>query len=134
MNTIKIHDKDYVPVHERVKHFNENFPNGSINTEICNNINGVVVIKATVTPDTEKASRVFTGFASEVKNSSNINTNSYVENCETSAVGRALGFMGIGIVDSIASADEVVNKSTVQFPSATEPQVNKIFAIMRNLK
>lgn len=139
MKTIKIHDKDYIQVHERVKYFNENFPNGAINTDICNNINGVVVIKATVTPDTTKPERIFTGFASEMKDSSMINKNSYIENCETSAVGRALGFMGIGIVDSIASADEIVNKSTPTTGqprgtySATTPQVNKIFVLMREL-
>jgi len=45
--------------------------------------------------------------AQEDKSSSRINQTSYVENCETSAVGRALGFMGIGIETSIATADEV---------------------------
>lgn len=138
MKTIKIHDKDYVQVHERVKHFNENYQNGSITATICNNVNGVVIIRATVTPDVKNAERYFTGYASEVKGDSMINKNSYVENCETSAVGRALGFMGIGIVDSIASADEVINKSSQDKPQfgavpATTPQVNKIFALSKEL-
>ena len=53
--------------------------------------------------------KLATGTAFEVQNSSYINKTSYIENCESSAVGRALGFAGFGIVASIASADEVVN-------------------------
>jgi ribose 1,5-bisphosphokinase PhnN len=47
--------------------------------------------------------------AHEVKGSSHINNGSHIENAETSSVGRALGFLGIGIDTSIASADEVQN-------------------------
>ena len=48
-----------------------------------------------------------TGLAQEDRSSSMINKTSFVENCETSAVGRALGFLGIGIESSIATAEEV---------------------------
>jgi hypothetical protein len=48
-----------------------------------------------------------TGWAEEVRGSSNINKTSALENCETSAVGRALGFAGFGSTEQIASADEV---------------------------
>ena len=47
------------------------------------------------------------GTAYEKEGSSNINRTSYIENCETSAVGRALGMAGFGIDTSIASAEEV---------------------------
>ena len=47
------------------------------------------------------------GTAQEDKSSSRINQTSYVENCETSAVGRALAMLGIGIETSIASSNEV---------------------------
>ena len=50
---------------------------------------------------------IATGHAHEVKSASNINKTSFVENCETSAIGRALAMMGIGIDVSIASANEV---------------------------
>ena len=52
---------------------------------------------------------VAVGHASEDKNSSYINKTSYIENCETSAIGRCLGIYGIGVCGSIASADEVIN-------------------------
>ena len=49
------------------------------------------------------------GTAYESENSTFINKTSYIENCETSAVGRALGFAGFGIDGSIASAEEIQN-------------------------
>ena len=57
---------------------------------------------------TKEGNIVSTGYAQEEKTTSFVNETSFVENCETSAVGRALGFLGIGIKDSIASADELV--------------------------
>ena len=50
-----------------------------------------------------------TGYAYEKEGSTFINKTSFIENAETSAVGRALGFLGIGIDAAIASADEVQN-------------------------
>ena len=48
-----------------------------------------------------------TGYAREDQNSSYINNTSYIENCETSAVGRALGMCGFGIDTAVASYEEV---------------------------
>jgi len=50
-----------------------------------------------------------TGWAHEDVYSSEINKTSHTENAETSAVGRALGFMAFGIEHSFASSDEVDN-------------------------
>jgi len=74
---------------------------------------------------------VSTGYAQEEKTSSFVNETSFVENCETSAVGRALGFLGIGIKDSIASADELVvaisnQKKTTKPKSKKEFKINKV--------
>jgi len=74
---------------------------------------------------------VSSGYAQEEKATGFVNETSFVENCETSAVGRALGFLGIGIKDSIASADELVvaiskqKKSTTQSKKKVE-HINKI--------
>jgi hypothetical protein len=69
---------------------------------------------------------VSTGHAHEVKGSSNINKTSHIENCETSAVGRALAMLGIGIDTSIASANEVetaIAKQDDQADDASDEQV-----------
>ena len=65
-------------------------------------------MKATIYyPDGRIAS---SGHAKEDMDGSRINQRNHVENCETSAVGRALGFLGIGISEgSIASYEEVAN-------------------------
>lgn len=104
LGTMDIKGKAYVLVNERVKAFRELYPEGSIQTELVSDANGVCTIKASIMiGDLVLA----TGYAQEKESSSYINKTSYIENCETSAVGRALGFLGIGIDTSIASAEEV---------------------------
>jgi len=109
MKTVDIKGKPYVCVNERVKAFIDNYPEGSINTEIYQLEGTKVVMVATVTPDLNIPDRFFTGWSYEDETNGFINKTSYIENCETSAVGRALGFMGIGIDASMATADEVAN-------------------------
>ena len=111
---INIKGKEYILVKDRVLYFNENYPNGKIETELLSEINSeMVVMKATITPDVDNPTRIFTGFSQATWGDGYINKTAAMENCETSAVGRALGMMGIGIIDSIASADEI-NKAQTQ--------------------
>lgn len=107
MKTVNIKGTEYVEVNERVKHFRANYVGWSIQTEMLSNEGGVCVFKATV--KNEDGEIMATGHAYEKESSSFINKTSYIENCETSAVGRALGFLGIGIDASIASSEEVAN-------------------------
>lgn len=109
LKTIDIKGKKYVTVSERIRYFNEVYPNGKITTEIEKVGDGIVLMQSMVTPDVEYSDRFFTGFAYEKEEGSFINKTSYIENCETSAVGRALAMMGIGVDTSIASAEEVQN-------------------------
>lgn len=104
---ISIHGKDYVLVNERIKEFHKLYPNGSIQTEMNFPDQETVRCQAVIKPDCNSA-RVFCGHAEENRKSSQINRTSAVENCETSAVGRALAMLGIGIETAIASAEEVV--------------------------
>ncbi len=57
----------------------------------------------------DNGSLLATGHAYEKETSSFINKTSFIENCETSAVGRALGMLGIGIDTSVCSAEELQN-------------------------
>lgn len=111
INTTVIKGKVYAEVNERVKGFRRLFPNGSISTQLISideSDNGkVCVFLATVADENGKT--LATGTAYEKENSTYINKTSYIENCETSAVGRALGFLGIGIDTSIDSSKEVQN-------------------------
>lgn len=111
IKTTPIQGKDYAEVNQRIKAFRMLFPEGFITTEIKSLENGVVIFQATVGYYDENGNAVVlgTGTAYEKESSSFINKTSYVENCETSAVGRALGMAGFGIDTTIASAEEVQN-------------------------
>ena len=106
MKTINIKGKEYVEVHERIAYLRKNYENAQLITEIISNDNGVCLMKASLIIDDTLVS---TGHAYEKEDSTFINKTSYIENCETSAVGRCLGNFGIGINASVASADEVIN-------------------------
>lgn len=99
--------ENYIEVNQRIKAFRIVYPNGSITTEIISLENGVVTMQATVRDDEGKI--LATGYAYEKENSTFINKTSFIENCETSAVGRALGMCGFGIDTSVASYEEVAN-------------------------
>ena len=104
---IKIQGKDYVLVSDRVIYFNEQYPKGCIQTKLLKwDKEGNIVIKAYIYPE-GKDGRYFTGYSQEKIGTSFINKTSALENAETSAVGRALAMMGIGVIDSIASVDEL---------------------------
>lgn len=107
LNTVNIKGTDYVTVNERIKAFWKLFPNGRIITTLLKDENGECTFKAEIYTFEDDDTPRATGYAKEKENSSFINKTSYIENCETSAVGRALGIFGIGIDNSIASADEV---------------------------
>lgn len=105
---ISIKGKDYVLVSDRVIYFNEHYPNGSITTELISEPNADrVIVKATVTPDCDKPDRKFSDYSQALWGDGFINKASAIENCSTSATGRALAYMGIGVIDSIASVDEI---------------------------
>lgn len=109
--TVDIKGKEYVLVKDRIIAFNETFKMGSISTELLSPYDSdLIVIKATVRPDSSET-RLFTGHSQARVGDGYINKTSALENAETSAVGRALAMMGIGVIDSIASVDEI-NKTT----------------------
>lgn len=110
---IDIKGKQYVLVSDRVIAFNDTYKNGVIQTKLLSSFDAdMVVMMAKVTPDMEKPERYFTGYSQATWGDGMVNKTAALENCETSAVGRALGFMGIGVLDSIASADEVKKAQT----------------------
>ncbi len=116
---VQIHGKDYMTVAKRVELFLADVKDWkdkggySIETEIIPNDTNHVVIKATV----RVGNVIHTGISSIDLNSTKMieKSNPY-EVAETSAVGRALGFAGYGIIEGIASADEMAKVTTQQTP------------------
>mgnify|MGYP005988907575 FL=1 len=103
---VKIHGKEYTTVVERINDFrnDERFEGWSIETDIISSDIENCIIKAAIKDSTGKI--VGTGLAHEVQGSTNINKTSHVENCETSAIGRALANIGKAGTE-YASANEV---------------------------
>jgi len=100
---VDIHGKEYKMVVERVDEFHKDHKeNRSIITEIIQFKDGIVVVKAAV----KIGDDVFTGHAYEEIGSTQINKTSALENCETSAIGRALSSAGYA-GSEFASAEEV---------------------------
>lgn len=109
IRTINIKGKNYVVITERLLFFHELYPAGMIDTELLYSEGGHYIMKAIVYPNYDEKERYYTGHAHEDESKGQINNTSAMENCETSAVGRALAFLGLGSEDSIASAEEVQN-------------------------
>lgn len=124
--TTMVKDKPYIEVNERIKAFRKVYPEGFINTEMLSNENGVCIFKATVGFESEHGIRVLgVGHAYEKEGSTFINKTSFIENAETSAIGRALGMAGFGIDTSVASAEEVQNAINNQPISKKEQTILK---------
>lgn len=129
--TTDIKGKQYAEVNQRIKAFRMVYPNGTIETEIISqetyrflNIeSNVILMKATIKDDNGKI--LGTGTAYEKENSTFINKTSFVENAETSAVGRALAMCGFGIDTSIASKEEVENAIAQQEEEKQEQEEKK---------
>ena len=113
IRTTDIKGKEYAEVNQIIKAFRMIYPQGFIETQMLSNENGTCIFKAVVgiksIIEGSKDLILGTGTAYEKEGSSFINKTSYIENCETSAVGRALGMAGFGIDTSVASAEEVQN-------------------------
>jgi hypothetical protein len=115
MKTINIKGKEYVPVVERVKEFHRLYT-GSITTEVIDCGEARVGVKAIVTVmgfinqnnnvNQLKFPYIFTGH-SQAEWGKGMMGGVALEVAETSAIGRALGFANIGLLDGIASADEM---------------------------
>ena len=112
LKPMKVKENDYIPVNERIKAFRMIYPRGSIVTEIISLENGIVTMKASIYSD--DGTLLATGHAQEKEGSSFINKTSFIENCETSCIGRGLGACGIGLDYGFASYEEVANAKIQQ--------------------
>lgn len=114
INMTNLKGKDYAMVPERVTAFRKIFPDGFIETTILRISDDLktVIMQSKAGYYREDGSRVIlgTGMAKEVQGQGMVNGTSHIENCETSAVGRALGMIGLGLNGGgICSAEELVN-------------------------
>ena len=124
---IDVKGKNYIMVPERVKAFRKLYPQGFIKTDIVSLADGVVVMqtKAGYYDDNGNEVVLGTGLAYEKEANGYINKTSFIENCETSAVGRALGFLALGVDGGgICSAEELANAISNQNQTPAKVQVS----------
>tara|TARA_R100000541_G_scaffold46905_1_gene53993 strand:+ start:761 stop:1291 length:531 start_codon:yes stop_codon:yes gene_type:complete len=119
LKTVNIKGKEYVEVHTRIQYFRETYPQYTLDSSIVEITEDTITMKAFIL--NEEGRLLASGTAKERNGSSFINKTSYVENCETSAWGRALGNFGIGLDTSVASADEVKNAILNERKEPTKP-------------
>jgi hypothetical protein len=128
MKTINIKGKEYITVNERLIYFRNTikFKGFGIKEDIVSIDDTEGIFKVTIYDSNGEP--IVSAHAQEYRDSSYINKTSFVENGFTSALGRALGYLGIGIDTSIASANEVQNAVTNQKSDnkkwLTESQLN----------
>ena len=133
MNTIKIKGKDYVPVSERIKHLAEN-NHYSISTDYQYFPERKMwVVKAILSIYKNGGVFTYSGLAQEIEsnNYKEVNHTSALENAETSAIGRAAAFAGLGIDGGIASAEEV-NKAINRTDEVGEEGRLKLLSMLEN--
>lgn len=132
LKTTAIKGNEYVEVNTRIEYFRDNpkYKGWGLCTEVVELTKDRAVLKATIQDATGRT--VATGIAYENEGSSYINKTSYIENCETSAWGRALGNLGIGISGNIASYEEVGN-AIVQQDDALRISSKQVAELMDKL-
>ena len=128
-------NRSYTQVADRVVAFRKHFDptDWGIVTDVVNDNGEVIVMKAHVIRYDAEGDRIIaTGYAEEVRGSSNINKPSALENAETSAIGRALAALALH-GGEFASAGEVANAvAEQQKPKAAEESVNKLLQVLRD--
>lgn len=131
--TVNMKGKPYVLVKDRVAAFRSIMPSGFIKSEVISESgtagNMEVTVKATVGYYSLGAEIILAeGIAHEKEKGSYINATSLYENAQTSAIGRAIGFLGIGIDAGIASYEEVKSAEAAQKRAAAEvPAADNVF-------
>jgi hypothetical protein len=86
--------EDYETVEERLVKFWKEHPDGRIETTLVESTLQRFIVKAAVYRTEVDASAWTTGFAEETVSTRGVNSTSALENCETSAIGRALANAG----------------------------------------
>jgi hypothetical protein len=115
---------DYVPVQERINLFWKDHPEGRIITTLESDPADFTTCRyrAELYIDADQQRPSATGWAFEVAGSGMANKTSHEENCETSAIGRALANMGYATSQKDRPSREEMHKASSDAPQARQAQ------------
>lgn len=132
LKTIKIKGQDYVQVSERIRHFrtSEDYKGWAIEVEWLRIDEDIAIARAIIRDAEGVAKSMGTTMEKREERKEGekvkINETSHVENCETSAIGRALGILGIGIAGGeVASYEEVLRAKKQQIINSINNMIDE---------
>lgn len=116
--------QDYVTVAERIEKFYDRYPEGRIITHIVEHDaeRGFILMRAEGYRTPDDAQPAATGHAFELRSEGYVNRTSYIENCESSCVGRMLALLGFEVRRGIASREEMEKVSQMEKAIRTSQQ------------
>ena len=117
---------DYEPVEERLNKFIKDFPDFRISTELVAHTNDRYIVKASLYRTYADSAAYSSGLAEETVSTRGVNATSALENCETSAIGRALANAGYATKGKRASREEMVKANNNQPKTFKEKLEEKI--------
>jgi hypothetical protein len=118
--------EDYEPVEDRLAKFIKDFPDFRISTELVAHTNDRYIVKACIYRTYADSEPYSSGLAEETVSSRGVNSTSALENCETSAIGRALANAGYATKGRRASREEMLKVNNNQPKSFKEKLDEKI--------
>lgn len=98
---------DYETVEERLVKFWKDYKDGQIHTKLLEHTSGRFIVEASIYRTEADARPWTTGLAEETVQGRGVNATSALENCETSAIGRALANAGYATKGKRASREEM---------------------------
>ena len=118
--------EDYETVEERLLKFWKDYPDARISTEIIEHTLQRFIVKASIYRTEADAHAWSTGFAEETVSTRGVNSTSALENCETSALGRALANAGYATKGKRPSREEMSKVKAAEPKPFAEKLADKI--------
>jgi hypothetical protein len=118
--------EDYETVEDRLTKFWKDYPDGRISTQIIEHTLQRFIVQAAIYRTEVDAQPWSTGFAEETVSTRGVNSTSALENCETSAIGRALANAGYASKGKRPSREEMSKVKTVEPKPFSEKLADKI--------
>jgi len=112
--------EDYETVEERLIKFWKEHPDGQIHTKVLDSAGGRFIVEAAIYRTEADIRPWTTGLAEETIQGRGVNATSALENCETSAIGRALANAGYATKGKRASREEMVKVNKASEVKAKE--------------